>query len=207
MLYSKVLRHFWLERLGWSERYPVYVPPEVMRAELLRLLDKYDNGHIPKDQFIGNVVLEPRGDDKWEWICFRKTDTLDTWAMDKFKSWAHVCLANAVNGHATLWCQNEVVDRYGVAVPREERLVLDPEYLASWAEAQRPNEFALRQVALRTALCDAPVVVLKPGGWRDASGTTKYWCFLLSWRKKLAKAIEKGEEHGVVEPIGDLSAR
>lgn len=163
-------------------RYPPWVPPEVMRERFLHLLHLSDSGGLGSEQIVSNMVLQAERDGSYSWLCGLEGDKprrapRGGWSIQ------HGAIVNVLFGYLSQWCLQDVVDARGRAVPPEERMVLDPDFVLKYLEHGGKT--------LQSVLRDAPLVELKPGKWRDRQE-------VVAWRLSLAVWAHR-------KPLRDLS--
>lgn len=148
---------------------PPYVPPEIMREQLLQLLKLSDAGRLPEGQHVGNMMLLAKDDNTFEWCCVADTPTPHSTSPDGWSK-EHKAIMDLFFGHLAQWCLDQVDDAKGWPVREEHRAVLNPDFVLS--------SFRQNRTSLETAIKEADVVLLKPGKWRDGRGVTE-------WRQKV----------------------
>lgn len=125
-----------------SGRFPPYVPAGTMRELCVEVLSQYCDGALPEGFCLGYVVVQR--DDKGNAClrCFRPINEDDgleavnaalcAVGHDSDDAYQYRWLIEALIGHVAQWFEKkDVVDLEGRPVPKEQRVVLDPFYLAS----------------------------------------------------------------------------
>lgn len=178
----------WIDSKECLRGRPPWVPPEVMREQLLELLRLFESGELGKKHFIANMVLEASEDGSGHWLLVRQAYGLD-WLTWRFSTagkwrWEHMNLVEALLGHLTQWCQQDVFDANGTFVSRQERMALDPNFILDHAKSSLKT--------LEVVLQEVPVVHLEEGRWCYRPKVFKWQCFLVAWLIRKEKCLKKG---------------
>ncbi|OAQ57249.1 hypothetical protein VFPBJ_11777 [Purpureocillium lilacinum] len=172
----------WVDGRLHIQGYPPWVPPDIMREQLLNLLDQCDAGKLPEDEAIGNLVLlvERTGFCRWGYAL----PSAATYRKPR-NGWSrgHVAIMDVLLGHESQWCLENTVDARGRYVPWEERMVIDPEFVLS--------SFDRGEKSLRTTLEEAEFVPLKAGDWRNRWQVSAWRLNMATWWVETKRILEK----------------